>query len=251
MGIFKGLKDAKITGGGNKEREGHYIERMDKIVRSDPNDPTTPQLRTQMAAVFVEKTIVRVIDNAQGKGHSVGESVTDAFHFYPGNRDSKLANFKSMVMVLLGVSEEEAGKEAVAEQLSSLQQPLAGMLCESNTVQQMRKNVKPGENTYFTRTRYIRPYTPAEALKLLTPEEIVRFYPDNFLDKQLAALAALAAAPAPAPQPTPAPAPTPVPQVGVITKLPVGVTPPGMLPAPAGWVFATADGGKTWVFVAA
>lgn len=238
MGIFKGLKDAKAAQGGNYERIGHYLERIDKV--------KTDTSRKGAEFLAIEKTVVRVIDNAQGKGHTLGESVTHMFTMKKEYAETTLGNIKAMIAAILALPPDQVTDE-VGEMISSERQPLAGMLIEVNN-----QTITTKKMTLFTQVRYLHSFAPDKALKLLTPEEIARFYPDNFLDKQLAAMNAAPVSQTPTPAPIAAPVPAPVPQVGVLQKLPVGVTPPGMMPCTTpGYVFATQDGGKTWTFVPA
>ena len=153
-------------------------------------------------------------------------------------------------MVLTGCKDEEA--EGAMDLVSSPKQPLTGMLIEVHSqVITLQKSQRP-----FTQVRYLRPFTPAEAMAVLSKEEIARFFPNDYLQKQATAMGSVAVAspavvPAPIPAPAPAPVPAPMPQQGVLQKLPLGQCPPGYQPAPPGYVFATLDGGRTWTFAPA
>ena len=249
MSIFK-LTGVKPMQGGNWERIGHYLERIDSIKFSDPEGPQGQRIRKNVPALFVEKTIVRVIDNGMGAGHGVGEQVTHMYTVKPENRDTVLGGIKAMLMVLTGCKDEEA--EGAMDLVSSPKQPLTGMLIEVHSqVITLQKSQRP-----FTQVRYLRSFTPQEAMAVLSKEEISRFFPNDYLQKQAVAMgsAAVAAPAAPAvmvPALAQAPVPTPVPQQGVLQKLAIGQTPPNYLPAPLGSVFATADGGRTWIFAPA
>lgn len=233
--IFKGLKDAKPSVDGNYERIGKYLERIDRI--------KVDNSRKGDAFVAVEKTVVRVLDDAQGQGHKVGEQVT---HMMMPKHDSFLGNIKGMLASLLEMKPEEIGEEA-AEMVCDEKQPLAGMLIECHNHIITTKKGAP-----FTVIHYLHEVKPPQALQTLTADEITRFFPGEYLQKIAAGQPAVPPVAAPrvngsggTPTPT-APAPTPMPAPDPNTPVPCA-QPAGYGPAPAGYQFAIKNG--AYVFI--
>lgn len=167
------FEKAKASQDSNWEREGHYLQIVERV-KIDQN-------RSKDTALFIEKTIIHVYDNADGDGHRVGESVT---HSMWQKHDSFMGNVKAMLSSLLGIKPTDVKKEDLFEILSD-EQPLAGQVIEvKNRVIMTRKN------TPFTKIGYRRIVPAAELLKILDPEVIKAYFPDDLLVRMAEAEAA-------------------------------------------------------------
>lgn len=167
--IFGNLKTARLRVDGNYERAGRYIERIDKIKydRSFKQDQF----------IAIEKTVIRVIDNDQGRGHQVGESIT---HMLMVRHPNFAGNFKAFIMAALGLQESEVEVEAaVAVCLPA--QPLTGLVleCHNHLI-----NTRAG--TPFTVVNYKQEIPPEVLLQILTPVETSNFFPNDYLQKVVA-----------------------------------------------------------------
>ena len=115
MSIFDKIGDASVSQGGNWIRPGKYTARVDgvKLVKK----------HTGEEFVAIEMNILTVIDNDDGKGHTVDEDIT---HLLKVQNPSFLGNFKQFASEALGCEADELDK-AAADKITSDEQPLAGI----------------------------------------------------------------------------------------------------------------------------
>lgn len=177
-GIFKGLGAAKARLDANYERAGHYYMRIDKC--------KTGETRKKEEFFAIEKTVVHVLDDAEGKGHRVGEGAT---HMMMAKHDSFLGNVKSALAGILGMNPADVDEET-AMQVCDEDQPLAMTVVECKN----RNIVLKKSGGDFTSITYVREVPPAELLEILSAEHKKAFFPNNFLENVVAQLEANAAA---------------------------------------------------------
>lgn len=171
--IFANITSAKMRLDANYEKEGHYLERIDKI-KLDKN-------RKGEAFLAVEKTVVKIIapPPAGKEGHKVGEAIC---HMLMVRHDSFLGNVKSMIAAIMELKPEDIKPEdAVA--ICAADQPLTGMVVECQNRGIMTKENKP-----FTAINYKREVPPIELLSGVLDAEAIRLYfPNEILNKLMAA----------------------------------------------------------------
>lgn len=169
---IKGIGDAKMRIGANYIRPGHYMLRMDGI--------KIDETRNKVAFMAVETTVVKVLDDDQGKGHRVGEAVC---HWMKVVDDNFLPNLKAMIAHIMDMKPEEIAQEH-AMLICAADQPLTGSVIEVNARQIMTRQNKP-----FTEVNYKREVPPAEALTVLDAEAQRIYFPNEFLAKAAAKMA--------------------------------------------------------------
>lgn len=169
QGLFKGLKDAKARVDSNWDREGRYLMRIDNV-KIDSN-------RKKQTAVFVEKTVVHVIDDADGEGHKVGESTT---HSMWTHHESFLGNVKAFLAGALGVPPEQITEEQVYEVVDD-EQPFAGTVVECHN----RKILTREKKQPFTVVNYKREVPAQELIDTLSDEVKETYFPDGALETML------------------------------------------------------------------
>lgn len=165
-GLFTGIDKAKERIDSNWERVGHYISRIDRM-KVDKN-------RKGQIGVFVEKTVLLVLDDAEGDGHRVGESITHAIWKH---HDSFLGNVKHLVSRVLAVNPSTVTEDMVF-QLVGDDQPLAGTVVENRNRLTTTKANKP-----FTVINYEREVPALELVDLLDDQQQEFFFPDGGLKK--------------------------------------------------------------------
>ncbi len=175
--MFTGIAAAKAKMDANYEAPGHYLERIDRV----KIDVT----RGQDAFVAIEKTIVHVYDNDDGKGHKVGENVT---HMMMQKHDSFLPNMKAFIAAACSMDAAQITPEN-AMQVCGPVQPLAGTVVECKNRSIMTKKQQP-----FTLIIYQREVPAAELLQSMPPADQQQFFPNNALQLMAQAAATAAAA---------------------------------------------------------
>ncbi len=160
--LFAGISEAKARLDANYERPGHYYLRIDalKIGRSRRGDDF----------MAVEKTVIHVLDDDEGKAHKPGESVT---HMMMAKHDSFLGNVKAMVAKLLDCSVDSVTPDACV-MICGDDQPLSGMVIECKNRNIMTRADKP-----FTVINYIR---EVPALELVEKQVLTQRILDLFFD---------------------------------------------------------------------
>lgn len=164
--LFKGLKSAKPILDSEYMKPGHYWLLLNRC-KVDEN-------RKHESFVANEFTVVHVLDNAVGMGFSVGASAT---HLTMQKSDYFFSEVRTFVSKVMGVAFEDVGEDE-ALLVYGPDQPLAGMIVEAVCQQVMTKEGKP-----FVKTLYRREVPPAEALGILPPNIVSRFFPGGRLEK--------------------------------------------------------------------
>jgi len=157
MGIFDGIAEAKAGGEyGDYERGGHYLQRIDAL--------KTGKSRKGAGFFVVEKTIIHVFDDDDGKGHRIGEEVSHMIMV----GDYFLRDIKRLVVTILECDDDEISP-AQMEALCAGDQPLAGMIVECKN-----RMVKTKADKDFTKIKYVGSWTPEEAAEVLDAELLAR-----------------------------------------------------------------------------
>ncbi len=125
MGIFTGIEDHKASFDANYTRAGHYIAllRLVAIKQNGSGDDN----------FVIEQTILHVINDDDGKGHSVGEECS---HLIPNHGKGKrmfMGNVKHFIMKVIGCTDEEVTEEiveGVVDEKSEKAQPFADLVVE-------------------------------------------------------------------------------------------------------------------------
>lgn len=170
--MFSGIAAAKAKMDANYEAPGHYLERIDRV----KIDVT----RDNSAFVAVEKTVIHIYDNDDGKGHKKGEQIT---HMLMQKHDSFLPNMKAFIAAACSMEAEQITPEN-AQQVCGVSQPLAGTVVECKNRTIMTKKQQP-----FTLIIYQREVPPSELLQTMPPADQQQYFPNNALQlmAQLAA----------------------------------------------------------------
>lgn len=166
--IFGGQKfaEAKARIDGNYERAGHYYNRIDRIKLTET--------RSNGVGLFVEKTVIAVLDDDEGKGHKVGESIT---HCMLKKHDSFLGNVKAFVAGVFGLASEQVTEDHVYQVVDD-DQPLSGTVVENKNRVILTKN----KQQPFTVINYIREVPAAELLEVLPADIKQAFFPNGHLE---------------------------------------------------------------------
>lgn len=158
-GMFNGLQQAQASRRASYEKEGHYIQMIDRV-KAD-------ETRKNELFVAIEKRIVAVVEGA----HKPGEQVT---HMLMKKHDSFFPNIKQFLIAILGLSEErhdaadfESDMIAICEEEGEHANPLGQTFIEVENKDVMTKNNKP-----FTTINYKREVPPSEIQELLEEGEI-------------------------------------------------------------------------------
>lgn len=171
MGLFSGMEGAKARVDANYERDGDYIERIDAV--------KTGKARTGDEFLVVEKTVLHVIDNADGKGHKVGEKIS---HMMMKKHDSFLGNVKAFIANTLGVNEVEV-TEAKCEQV------IAEKLLDGMFIRCQNRTVMTRKNTPFTAINYRGEVSAAAVADKITEAEEALIFKPGELDALIQAQA--------------------------------------------------------------
>lgn len=172
--IFKSIKDVKMRQAANYIRAGAYWTRLDAI-KIDKN-------RKGFVFMAVEMTIVKVLDDDQGRGHKVGEEVC---HMLMKDNDSFLPNVKAMIAHIMDMKPEEIEAQH-AETICAEDQPLRGTV-----VDVYARAITTRQNKPFTEVNYRREVPPAEAANMLDAETQRLYFPNGALTKMAAATGAV------------------------------------------------------------
>lgn len=168
--IFAGISDAKARTDANYERPGHYIELINRV-KADRS-------RKGEDFVAIEKSILAVLDDDEGRGHRIGDEVT---HMLMAKHDSFLGNIKAMIAAVFGVPAEQV-QESDAVEICSEDQPMAGAVVEC-----VNRNQVTRRGTDFTIINYKRALTVADIRAKLDPKVIARYFPGDVLERMEAA----------------------------------------------------------------
>lgn len=178
-GMFAGINTAKPSGNYQYLKQpGTYWLRVD-LCKYDDGRTTNKGLEF----FVVELTVIKVLDNAAGRSHTLGSSVSAMM--MPSNRMYFQKDMNKILGALLGVSFDQVTPEA-AMAMFGPQQPFTHMVLET-VVQTMPKRQGPGESA---RVSYKRAVPSAEVLAGLPPEHVNSFFPGGILQRMAAAEAA-------------------------------------------------------------
>lgn len=165
-GLFGGIKDAKVGGDSDWERPGSYITRIDRV-RLD-------KTRKGETGFYIEKTVLHVLEDTEGRPHRVGEAITHALWV---KHDSFLGNVKSFLAGVLEMNAADIVEDDVLLVIAD-DQPLAGTVIETSN-----RTIRTLADNPFTKISYKGPVL-ASKLKTLLPQSVQdRFFPDGMLDK--------------------------------------------------------------------
>lgn len=169
--IFSGIRKASASLDSNYEKPGHYLELITGC--------KTGETREGKDFAVVEKIVVHVIDNNDGLGHRVGESISHMMT----QGDSFLGNIKAFIVNVLEVDDEEIDEETLDTIFGDVKdhdhgQPLAGTVVEVSSRNILTKVKKKD----FTKVTYKRPVPASELLEILDAKVIERFFPENVLE---------------------------------------------------------------------
>lgn len=168
--IFKTIKDVKMRQSANYVRAGSYWARIDAI--------KLDQSRKGAVFLAVEMTVVKVLEDDQGRGHKVGETVS---HLMMKDADSFLPNVKAMIAHIMDMKPEEIEAQH-AEAICAADQPLKGCV-----VDLYNRMISTRKGNPFTEVNYRREVPPAEALAALDAEVQRLYFPNDALAKMAAA----------------------------------------------------------------
>lgn len=163
MGLFAGVKNAPKRIDSNYEKPGTYWERIDAC--------KTGTSRKGDEFAVLEKTVIRVIDDAEGEGHRVGENIS---HMMMKKHDSFLSNIKTLISDIYEISEEDVNEELceqVFPEKDDQESIFAGLIVECSN-----RNIVTKKNNDFTAVKYVREVSPQEILETLDDESIERFF---------------------------------------------------------------------------
>jgi hypothetical protein len=158
--MFSGISNARASIDSNYLRSGTYWMRCDRC-KVDRN-------RKGIVFCAVEMTTVRVIDNAQGLGHSLGEQVS---WYIDMNSDYFLSEVRTFVANIAGADVSQV-TEAESQHVFGDQQPFAGLCIEVSA-----RQVNTKRNTTFTKVSFRRSVPPVEVVASLPPDIVQRVWP--------------------------------------------------------------------------
>lgn len=167
MGLFTGIKDAKVGFGRGYEKNGMYLQRIDRVKQG--------KTRRGREFLAIEKTVIKVIDDFEGTGHREGEEIT---HMLMTDSDYFLANFKEFIATCFDADPQAAEvDESDCEAAVSEQQPLAGIVLEM-----FNKDIQTKDGKPFTKVGYKRRVPQAEIVEVIDPENLAKFFPNGLVD---------------------------------------------------------------------
>lgn len=168
-GIFGGIKGAKSVDS-LYFTPGIYWARIDKNKVDNSRKG-----RTFCANEF---TIVRVIDDMDGKSLRVGQSPS---HLMFQDSDYFNSDINGFIGNTMGLDCNSVTEEH-AEQIYGDEQPLVGTVVEISV-----RTIVTKQGTDFNRITYVREVKAEELLKTLPEEIIDRFFPGNVLEAMVEA----------------------------------------------------------------
>ena len=176
MGMFDGVKDAKVAMDSTYIRPVHGILRIDRV--------KVGKSRKGREFVAVEMTVVKVFDPFTEDGqppHRPGEAVTD---MKMSDNDYFLGEMKAFLANTCDVQPEDVTPED-CELVTSDENPLGGVFVE---VLARNRTTKEGKD--FTKISYKRPVSPEELVDLVTEEEITKVFSTEAWEAVVAAASA-------------------------------------------------------------
>jgi len=131
-------------------------------------------------SVAIDMQVVHVEDSNDGKGHRLGASIAHVIPNHGPQADYFKQNIVSHIGALADIDPMEVDDE-MCDLVFGETQPFKGTLGILTAV-----NVITRANKDFTRVSY-EPLKASDALGILTPEEIARFFPNDLLTLMAAA----------------------------------------------------------------
>ena len=176
-GLFGGMKEAKARVSTPWLGPGSYWLRIDKI-KLDQN-------RKNETALFVEFTVIKVLDDYEGHAQAhkrTGEVVTHAMW---KKHESFLGNVKAFLATALDEDPQLVEEDHVFLVIEE-DQPLTGTVLEvNNRIILTREKRQP-----FTEVNYVRTVPAEELVEGLDDSVKERFYPGDLLERMVAQEAA-------------------------------------------------------------
>jgi len=162
--LFTGIEKASKRFESNWEKPGKYIERIEKI--------SVIQDRNRKTKIIINKTVIKVLDSAEGKGHIAGEEIG---HMIDTHNDAFLPTVKTIICNIMGATPDEVTNE-VCNAWCGVDppgnNPWAGwfVLCEN-----IQRPTKQGG--VFTNINYRKRITVSELRQpeILSAQDIERF----------------------------------------------------------------------------
>lgn len=226
--LFSGVNTAKPRNKSEYIKSGHYLVRVDccKLDRTRKHE--------DFAAV--EMTVVKVFDNLNGHGHTLGASVT---FIQKRSSDYFLQEINAFISAATGIPNEQVDEGKCMEIFG------AGNPLQNTVLELVANTIMTQANKPFTKINFRRALSASEVKQQLAndPHSLSAFFPNGILDR-LEQIEAQYGGPqhpaAPQGQP-PAPAPYQQPQPQYAPPPAQGYYPPqqqppaaGQLPPPSG-----------------
>lgn len=162
----KQFNEAKTYSQSEYVREGRYFARIDNVKFNTGRKNNT--------SLLVEMTTVHVLNDADGTGHRVGDSIT---HCMSMNSDYFYRDLKAFLKGAAGLA-EEVSKEDL-KLIVADDQPLAGTVVEMDN-----KLRTTAAGKAFTTVNHKREVPASELLEVLSEAVIDKFFPDDELKKR-------------------------------------------------------------------
>lgn len=168
-GVFSGVSQATPAMSATYCGVGMYQSQIVKAFIK------TTQKREQVA--LVEMRVCNVLDDAQGRGHRVGDDVTWCIKV---SNLYFLSEIRSFVAGSIGADFNEVD-EATCTRVFSDENPLAGCFVE------WKGTEKPTQaGNLFTKIQFIRNVPAAEIKQNMDPAAVARMFPNGALDQLIA-----------------------------------------------------------------
>ena len=168
-GVFSGVGQAKPPMQATYCSVGQYLA---QIVKAH-----VKQNRKREPGAIVEMRICRVLDDAQGRGHQVGDEVT---WYCKVSNEYFLGEARMLVANSIGAPFQSID-EATCDRVFSDENPLAGCFVEWKGTE---VNTKAGG--LFTKIKFIRNVPAVEIKGSMDPAALARMFPNGALDQLIA-----------------------------------------------------------------
>lgn len=187
MGLFKNLSQTRVFGD-NYFKHGRYIVRINKV-KAGKNRKSIPN-------IVIETTILAVLPSSEPPPyHVVGDEPAQVMSAVSDYIQSQWAHFISTALDVQiseldnpeikqycggGDLDDWASNEDPAK---GMVQPLRGKVMELTAICKATKKdlAKPDKPEYLTNFKWHRCVTRSEVQKLMTPENMLRYFPGNAL----------------------------------------------------------------------
>ncbi len=167
-GLFSGMKGAAVKGDFVSDTDGTYWQLIDNAEIA-----TT---RKHVPYVKINKTVIRVLNDANGQALRVGDQPQHAI--WTG--DYFLSEVKKFARAAFGLSNQELD-ELDGEQTEALfnDRMFNGQVVEvsANTIMLKANPARGLDERPFTKVRYVRNVTEDQVREALSADDIARFFP--------------------------------------------------------------------------